>query len=397
MNVPSETSPIRLPSRQQLPDQLRGIALLGIVLVNIPFLAVTNEGLLAGENGSVADDIVSFLIVALAQGKFYLLFSFLFGYSLTLTLRTPSADGLRRYRRRLLGLAVLGILHATLFFIGDILLSYALLGVALLWFATRSTRVALIGSVIAYVVGLGILTTVVVASIGVNAQGSGIVFDAGSLDAAIAGSFTDAAAGRLAALPGALVTQSVLNWAPALAMFLLGLAAGRAGVLAEPLRYRTLWRWLLAGAALLGLPAGIASAWLSLVVNDPTGFTQVLGTALGFASAPLLTGGYVALAAIFTDSRLMRLAAPAGRMSLTGYLGESILLAAIFCGWGIGLFGRLPIAVAALVAIGVWFALDFFAHLWLRRFAYGPFEWLLRSWTMARWVPLRRVAVAPAP
>ena len=81
---------------------------------------------------------------------------------------------------------------------------------------------------------------------------------------------------------------------------------------------------------------------------------------------------------------------PAGRMSLTGYLGESIVLAVIFCGWGLGLFGLLSLTQALLVALGVWVALEIFAKLWLRRFAYGPFEWILRSWSNLEIAPLRK-------
>lgn len=77
-------------------------------------------------------------------------------------------------------------------------------------------------------------------------------------------------------------------------------------------------------------------------------------------------------------------------MSLTGYLGESILLAAVFCGWGLGLFGRLGAFPAALIALAVWFALEVFARAWLSRFAYGSFEWLLRAWSYRAWPPLRR-------
>lgn len=68
-------------------------------------------------------------------------------------------------------------------------------------------------------------------------------------------------------------------------------------------------------------------------------------------------------------------------MSLTGYLGESLLLAAFACGWGLGRLGTVGAAQAALLALGVWFTLECFAHLWQRRFAHGPAEHLLRRWT----------------
>jgi uncharacterized protein len=81
---------------------------------------------------------------------------------------------------------------------------------------------------------------------------------------------------------------------------------------------------------------------------------------------------------------------PAGRMSLTGYLGESIVLAAIFCGWGLGLFGVLSLTQSLFVALGVWLALELFAKQWLQIFTYGPFEWILRSWSNLEIASLRK-------
>lgn len=384
----SPTSSIA-PTRERLPDQLRGLALLGIVLVNMPFLALSNAGFTDASLDGPADRVTQFLVVAFAQGKFYLLFSFLFGYSLTLLLRRRSGDGLRRYRRRLAGLAVLGAAHAVLFFIGDILMSYAVLGLALLWFVSRSDRIALRGAAVAYAVGLAVLTLAVLGSSGGPGTAAGIVDDAAAVDATFAGSFLDAAQARVGALPGALTVQVALNWSLALAMFLLGMVAGRRGLLARPEEHRALWHRLLVAAAVVGLPGGLVSA---VLFGDPDASerTQVLGVAIGFGTAPFLTAGYVALAALATRSRVLSAMAPAGRMSLTGYLGESILLSAIFCGWGLGLFGELTAFPAALVALAVWLVLDLFAHVWLRRYRYGPFEWVLRAWSYRRRPPFRR-------
>lgn len=387
MIAPNET-------RETLPDQLRGVALLGIVFVNMPFLALGNGGLAEQPIATASDGVIAFLIVALAQGKFYLLFSFLFGYSFTLALRRRTVDGLRNYRRRLIGLAVLGILHAVFLFIGDILISYSLLGIALLWFTARSTRTALVGAGVAYAASLILLAAIVLTVPAADPAGGGFVASPAALDSALKGSFLDAAIGRITALPDALAFQALINWLPALAMFLLGLAAGRAGLLANPERYRRLWMTLVIVALAVGLPAGILSAWLQLGVIDPSGGAAVLGLAIGFGAAPALTCGYVALVALATRTRVMALTAPAGRMSLTGYLGESIILSAIFCGWGLGLYGRLGITASAAITLGVWLALELFASVWLRRFDYGPFEWMLRSWSRGQLVPLRRRATS---
>ena len=378
------------PERLALPDQLRGLALLGIVLVNMPFLALGSAGFTPQSTVGAADKVTEFVVVAFAQGKFYLLFSFLFGYSLTLLLRHRSVDGLTRYRRRLVGLAVLGIAHATLFFIGDILLSYALLGLALLWFVNRSDKTALIGAALAYVIGASVLLLVAWSVVAEGGSGSGgIVPDAAALDRALLGTFGEAAFGRAAALPYALVFQALFNWSFALTMFLLGLVAGRRGLLAHPEKHRTLWQRLLVLACLIGLPGALASATLFTTSAAETA-QQTVAVVIGFATAPALTAGYVALAALGTRSRVLAMVAPAGRMSLTGYLGESILLAAIFCGWGLGLLGRLTAFPAALVALAVWAGLEVFARTWLARFQYGPFEWLLRAWSYRLSPPMRR-------
>ena len=376
--------------RQALPDQLRGFALLGIIVVNMPFLAVSNSGIWQFQISSLSDQVVAFLIVALAQGKFYLLFAFLFGYSLTLILKSRSPLGVIRYLRRLVGLAVLGAGHAYLFFIGDILMSYELLGLILLLFVGRSTRTVLVASAFSYVIGLVLLALVFFEARGAESSAGGFITNSDALDQALKGTFFEAVAGRASALPEALLVQIVINWFPSLSMFLLGLAAGCAGLLSDPAKHTRLWRSFVIVGVLIGLPAGIASAWLGLVPEDPTGVYGIAGVVLGFALAPALSAGYVGAIALMSHRRFLSCAEPAGRMSLTGYLGESIILSAIFCGWGLGLFGVLSLTQSLLVALGVWIALEVFAKQWLRRYAYGPFEWVLRSWSNLEIAPLRK-------
>lgn len=367
--------------RQTLPDQLRGFALLGIIVVNMPFLAVSNIGIWEMQLSNLSDKVVAFLIMALAQGKFYLLFAFLFGYSLTLILKSRSTNSIKMYLRRLVGLALLGAGHAYLFFIGDILMSYALLGIVLLLFIGRSMRTVLFASVFSYLIGLVLLTLVFFETLGTESSAGGFISNPDALDKALTGSFLDSVVGRANAIPEALLVQLFINWFPAMSMFLLGLAAGRIGLLSDPTKNKTLWRKCVIVGVFVGLPAGIASAWLALVPEDPNGVYGIAGVVVGFALAPALSAGYVGAIALLSHRRFMSYTEPAGRMSLTGYLGESILLAAIFCGWGLGLFGLLSLTQALIVALGVWIALELFAKLWLRNFAYGPFEWILRSWS----------------
>ncbi|MEX2441883.1 MAG: hypothetical protein WD400_04480, partial [Pontimonas sp.] len=127
--------------RDLAPDVLRGFALWGIILVNVAYFShAVDSGPSASTLNSTGDAIAAFLVFVLAQAKFYLIFSFLFGYSAHYVLSHLEL-GRRRWWWRSTGLVILGVAHASFLFIGDILFLYGLLGVVLLAFYGRSERV----------------------------------------------------------------------------------------------------------------------------------------------------------------------------------------------------------------------------------------------------------------
>jgi len=135
------TPPTVSLTRDSSPDVLRGFALWGIIVVNVAYFSTSVSSGVTGDSieGS-GDAVAAFLVQALASGKFYILFSFLFGYSAHYLLKDP-VRGRRRWVARNVGLIVVGLLHASLLFIGDILFLYGLLGLALTFFLARSDRV----------------------------------------------------------------------------------------------------------------------------------------------------------------------------------------------------------------------------------------------------------------
>jgi uncharacterized protein len=168
-------------------------------------------------------------------------------------------------------------------------------------------------------------------------------------------------------------------------MFALGQLAGRRKILAEPTRFEPLWRNGSRFGLLVGVPTAMVSAWLAIGPGssiETPGIREVGGIVLGFAFAPLLTWGYVAwlyrLRQRFAES--LSWFRKTGRMSLTGYVGESVLLSLVFCGYGLGWLGQLGAFKTMLTGIAIWFALDLLAHIWSRRFQFGPLEYLLRWW-----------------
>ena len=374
--------------RQYFADELRGFALLGIVLVNAPFLGISGQGFTEASVASWADRAVALLVVALAQAKFYLLFAFLFGYSMRFMVRDEQPQSLVRFRRRLFVLSGFGALHAALMFFGDILLLYAVLGCALLvihrWSDAALVRLtAASGLLWLVLMGLLLLSSVE------SSEERVFAAQLASFDAALTqGSFQQASLARLTFWPWAFISNSVLNGLPVLAMFALGLLAARKELLAKPEGFERFWamgRWW---GSWLGLPLACCSAWLQVGPGAQVGTNggrETLGLVLGFVSAPLLSWGYVAWLLLWRTKWPGAVAwfRPAGRMSLSGYLGESLLLSLVFCAYGLGLYGQLGAAAVAGIAILVWLVLELMAH-WAQRFTTrGPFELVMRRLTGA--------------
>jgi uncharacterized protein len=379
--------------RQEFADELRGFALLGIIFVNAPFLGISADGFTADSVLAWYDRAAAFAVIALAQAKFYLLFAFLFGYSMHFIVKEDGATSVRRFRRRLLGLGVLGIAHATLLFVGDILFLYAVLGVTLIWMRRLSDRVVMRVAVLAGIVWLFLLTALPLAVMSVMAEPAGsfsdeewIVASQSFNQAMREGSFLEASAARISFWTLASSSIFFLNGLGVLAAFALGLVAGRRSLFARPELHRPLWQAGLRWGLSTGLCLGFLSAWLVVGPGAQVGswgLRETAGIALGFAGAPLLSWGYVSVLATMHAGGVRGLAIfrPAGRMSLSCYIGESLMLSLVFCAYGLGLFGKLNAGAVSALALGTWIALDLLAKATQSRWASGPLESLLRRFS----------------
>ena len=365
--------------REALPDRLRGVALLGIVVVNAAFLGISADGFTQASVDGVANRLTALLVNTFAQGKFYLLFSFLFGYSASFILRDQSKPDRRRYLRRMLALFLFGLAHAVFFFVGDILITYSIFGV-LLFLVSRSSDRALKRWTIA-AVAVGVFFIIVVASLAAAFPegGSGL----GNLESALAtGTFAEASLARLQALPTVLFAVFLLQGPMAFAAFVIGLRASRIRLLADPGSHIGLWRKLARWGWAIGLPLQAVAAGMqigAIAAGTPFSPFGAFGLVLGFSTAPILTAGYIGSVALLVHRRSSFLAfmAPAGRMSLTVYIGESALLSLVFTAYGLDYFGQWGAFPVVLTAIGSWALLSVFAWLWMKRFNQGPLERVL--------------------
>jgi uncharacterized protein len=364
-----------LPPRAQEVDLLRTVALVGICLVNLPYLAIPLD-VLAHPPASTADRIAAFVSELLLQGKFFVLFSFLFGWGFGVQLAAAArrgADPRPAYLRRLAGLLLIGLAHAALVFHGDILVLYAGLGLVLwtLRGASTATLLKIAGAMVALAAAayalLGVALSMPEAVIG------------GTGPSGYLGGIGDAIGQRIA--DWTLVFPFVLLFNGPLAMgaFALGLAAHRTGFL-EPgspafARLERSVPLLL----LVGLPANFAYA--------ATISSGVPSAAIGAAGVAALAVGSPALAAVYLWAvvRLARafprLAPASGRISLSGYVLQGVLAGLVFNGVGLGLHGQIGLAGLLAVALGIALSVELFARLWLSRFPTGPLEAVLRRIT----------------
>jgi uncharacterized protein len=412
---PSERSlaaagPLAAHERIATVDILRGFALFGILLVNMAlFKAPAISQASATTSTSLLDQIAAQAINIFAEGKFFTLFSFLFGLGFSIQLLRAQERGepfAPFYLRRLLVLLLIGIAHATLLWYGDILVSYALIGVFLIPFRNRAPRTLLIWSV-ALLVGMTLLLGAGIVAVEIQRAdpvGGSALIEAEqeqlrSTEAEIArdtalyrdGSYAELVATRTFA-PVGLIYNLVTQGIPILAMFLLGLYTGKRGILAHVSEHHTLLRrvrfWGLLLGLLLSVLLVIAQARLSLFA----GFAALL--LAHSLTGPLLALGYAATVALYAEDprRRARLApvGAAGRMALTNYLLQTLICTTIFYGYGAGLFGEVGAALGVLLTVAIYVLQLLWSVWWLRRFQFGPVEWLWRTLTYGRAQRLRR-------
>jgi uncharacterized protein len=370
-------------NRDLAPDVLRGFALLGILLVNLSFFSHDSFGGVAGsdvEGGG--NQAATLIMVALFQGKFYLLFSFLFGYS-SLYITKGEKAGRGRWVGRSIILIVLGILHFTFLWHGDILFLYGAFGLVLVAFMFRSDKALKVWAWVLWGFSALILTSLSLLTWLGEQTGfeTPPVEDVELNEVMRSGSYLDSLMPRVELWTLGVTGGVLLQGGLVSAAFLVGLLAARKKLLttgSDHLKLRTMLVWGLG----LGLPLQVLAAWL-YVANEvsPTGTesTYLGALTIGFMTAPLLSMAYLALTVIAIQKlpRVVSWLRYPGRMALTNYLAQSVALSLIFGPWGLGLFGQVDYWVAFVIAIGVFVVLSLGSLVWLRVFRQGPMEWLM--------------------
>ncbi len=401
--------PTTAGERIGLLDALRAWALLGIFLVNLPWFTRPwqefDRGLLPGLQG--LDHALAWGLHVFVAGKFWILFSILFGAGFALMAERAAAAGVsaRPYVRRMLVLLVLGVAHALLLWVGDILHTYAMAGLLMLVFRGLAPRAQLVAGLLMFcaVMALGFLTglglMVSPADVLAELRAASAVETAAGLEAGAVyagGGFAAVTAQRLADF-SSVVAMNVLIVPMALSMFLIGSWLLRSGLLRDGAAHR---RFLLKlAAACLPLGLGLTLWSTSIGVTFPDGMVDapsVFAASLHQVGALPLALAWLALAALAWQSgpgrRVLALAAPAGRMALTNYLGQSLVASLVFYGYGLAIWGRVGYAGMVALALAVFAAQVVASRWWLARWRFGPLEWAWRWLTYGRRPPMRNPA-----
>jgi len=403
MTQPS-LQPVAPAERIVLLDVLRGFALLGILLMNIEGFAGPLNAALTGVDPALsgANRAADALVYFFVQGKFYTLFSLLFGMGFAVM--SGRAELARRpfvpmYLRRGGGLLVIGLAHALLLWSGDILVSYALLSLLLLAFAEAPTRwlpgIAVIVYLVAsgWVLLFGLMGTLAQHDPGWQQEMARIGADwqqsvEAQRQAYGHGSYLQATAQRVADL-GESLRGLLVNGPTMLGMFLLGAWFLRSGVIAAPERHARLFAALRWGALPLGL-AAMAASYAIAPWMDPArlDLTSSLAWALASLANLLMCLGYLGWVTRLAPA--LRWLAPAGRMALSNYLLQSLVCTLLFYGYGFGAFEQLSRAWQVPFALALFGVQVLASRWWLQVFRFGPVEWLWRGFTYLRLPPLRR-------
>ncbi len=408
------TSALSVPGdRIAVVDVLRAYALFGIIVTH----SVT--GFLAGQAPSPdfmlfspLDRLVAQLEHLLTYGKFFTIFSFLFGLSFAIQLNNATQKGVGfsgRFTWRLLVLALIALVHGA-FFTGDILIIYAILGLLLIPFRRLKTRtLVIIGLLLVFNVPGLLLNTALINVTPTPEQLAANAEAQAQFAQTARQAFEIKQSGTLAELvrinyPGGLLGKLFFMiftgrlWIT-FGLFLLGMCAGRLEIFRDTEANRRFFRRLLWPAAALAAVSTVVE------IVHPTGFEMRsmvdLLAAFSFTVQQVsLSAFYVAAVTLLYWRRpakgLLPALAPLGRMGLTTYLGQSAFGLLLFYGLGFGMLGKLGAAAAVGAAIAFYILQILLARAWMTRFRLGPVEWLWRSLTYFKLQPNSRGATQPA-
>ncbi len=403
---PTAVSP---QERIEVLDIIRGFALFGVLLVNMSFfkslLATPPKSPL--ESVAILDQLAAWLILVLAEGKFFVIFSFLFGLGFYIFMERTEMKGLdisRLYKRRLWGLLIIGAVHLIFIWSGDILFAYSIAGFFLLLF--RKKKDATLRKWIVILLSLGTISVLlfsyvnffIIKLVGEEAMLSSLREMAFTLQT---GTFAEILASRFPEALGILFMNTPLVVIIVLPLFLMGFYAGKKQIFRRTTELLASFQKVRNISLLVGFFMSLLFIVLEIVNHGTASaagsspwllpaLSEVLKYFTGIVLGTFYVSSLVLLYANDTGRKIIQPLGYVGKMALTNYLMQSIICVLIFYGYGLGMFGQLTPFEGLLLTVTIFAAQIVFSSLWLKHYAFGPFEWVWRMFTYKKRFAIKR-------
>jgi len=392
---------VEYASRMESLDALRGFALFGLFIVHMPELFELYWAKQATDPLQLAVHDTVWLLFA---GKAFALLALCFGVSFFIIMDRAARRGIDftgRFVWRLALLALMGLLHGA-WYRGDVLEVLAVMGLFLLPFHRVRSNRALLAVAAFFLLQPLMLVRIVAGLRGADWANQPLQYWSATIpEVYLHGGFVDTVRMNLADGHGFkwLFMYESGRLSQILGLSLVGMVLGRIGFFERPARFATA-RWVglavalaVAVALYFGREALVARVPGSEAMPMPRAMADaLLGSLFDLAvMAASMLAFLIAYHGVF--ERALRTLAPAGRMTLTLYVAQSLVFVPVFYGYGLGLWASMTQVQAVLLGLAGFAAQLLFAHLWFRRFYYGPLEWLWRAGTWLTWkVPMVRPA-----
>ena len=405
--------PVLQNERSDILDVLRGFALFGVLLDNIfgfTGWSFLTQSMREGLPTWPADGIVGLSELTFINGKFYSLFSLLFGIGFSIILVRNEQRGINPFKifyRRLFILLLIGAAHLFLLWEGDILFLYALIGMLLPLFRKFSDKTLVVTAAVL------ILSPIILDCIYIlfhAKPGDGLERLAMTTDIKN-GVPTDSTYANYLYKPGSGFHEwrnwQASGWAyrysyildsnripKVLGMFLLGFYAGRKMMYLHLDNYVLLFKKLRLWGFVVGIPAAIASTYFEIFqkhIPNPIGLGHTTFYALSVVPLCLAYASVICLHWIKKKGNSkLKVLAPLGRMALTNYLMQTIIGITLYYSVGFGFGGNIGPVIFVPIGLAVYALQVLYSNLWFKYFNYGPMEWIWRQLTYWKKLPLRK-------
>ncbi|MDJ0750168.1 MAG: DUF418 domain-containing protein [Woeseiaceae bacterium] len=392
-------------------DAFRGFALAGIAIAHMVdqyIAAQAPESLGAVMNASIPDRVIQVLVEIFVRGKFFAMFAFLFGVSFFIQMDNAARKGIdfqTRFLWRVALLFLIGYLHS-MFYRGDILTIFAMLGMLLVFFHRVPTKICLaIVAVIVFGLPRFVLfwlngTDPILAGGDMNPE---LPRNVDYFDVLLNGTLLDVFAAN--AWHGHVMKMEfqlnvMARFYLTFAYFLLGLCVARSGLFSAADKHKATLKRALWWAAGIMIVALVVMAFLFMHAfkdDDSPGFSSwpamiafTFMDIFNLSMAAVFLCGFLLVFLKPRGQKALGALAPYGRMALTNYVLQTLIGTFILYNWGLRLLGEVSNTQTVAMAVAIIAAQVTLSRQWLRHFRFGPLEWLWRSGTYREWQALRR-------